>query len=461
MSLARRAAVLSMLVAPAAVNLAPSPALGQAKGPAIVVPPNTPPDVKAKVAELRAKAVGDDRAASTKAFEELKAMGDVGKPTLLEALRLVLNRDRDAVDTAAKLAAAAGDLGKLEADVDAQRKQALGVAEKVADAAAVKVARANYEKLKGSVRKLNDAYAARGTVLDLMRVRPPLVAMWLEVAPKSGAIHVGQAADPAGEQKLNQSAQAALGPKLMPILETMRAAAASPDDPAPAGAEQAGFLGYRMRKRVDAYNRATAISAPGGQACDLPEYELIRWINGYRDMLGLPLLEMDPRLQQAARRHSKEMVELKFFGPTSPTPENKDAMLRYKAAGMEPPAAWAEALSKSTNTPQQTFWFLFEAPPYHQAMVSANAVLIGAGKWNATWTVEFASGNRTMLASEAQRAAIQPQGNFLMPQTLATASAGGQPAGDDRITDPRQIKPRGTGGGVSVPIPSLPAIPGL
>jgi hypothetical protein len=321
----------------------------------------------------------------------------------------------------------------------------------------VKAARANYEKLKLSVRRLNDAYAARGTVLDLMRVRPPLVAMWQEVAPKSGALHVGQAADAAGEQKLNASAQAALGPKLFPILEAMRAPAASPTDPEPAGPDQAGFLGYRARKRVDAYNRALATSAPGGQACDLPEYELIRWVNGYRDMLGLPLLEMDPRLQQAARRHSKEMVELKFFGGTSPTPENKDPTARYKAAGMEPPAAWAEALSKNTNAPQQTFWFMFEAPPYHQAMVSPNAVLIGAGKWNATWTVEFASGKRTMLAADA----AQPQGNFLMPQTLATASAGGQPAGDDRITDPRQIKPRSTGGGITVPIPSLPAIPGL
>jgi len=191
-------------------------------------------------------------------------------------------------------------------------------------------------------------------------------------------------------------------------------------------------------------------------------------INTSRDVLGLPPLELDARLLQAARRHSKEMVDLKFFSPVSPTLENKDALTRLKNAGFTNEGEWSEALGRNTPTAIQTFWAMFDLPPYHKGMTSATTSVIGVGKWNQYWTIEIATGPRLMLANEEKRSSAQVAGNVQPPQVAATGTSGssarngGSNGNDGPITDPTKIRIPNAGGAGHVPgVGSIPGIGGF
>src|SRR4051812_48609003 len=67
----------------------------------IVAPGGTDAD-KARLAELRTAAMGEDRLASMKALDEIKAMKEIGRPTLVDTLKALLLRDRAAAEVAAK-----------------------------------------------------------------------------------------------------------------------------------------------------------------------------------------------------------------------------------------------------------------------------------------------------------------------------------------------------------------------
>ena len=420
--------------------------------PPIVAPGGSEPD-KARLSELRSIASGEDRQAAWKALEEMKAMAAVGKPTLVDSLRAILIRDKSVLEQAARKASLpANDLGRIEPDAAAQRKVSLGHIQELSKFPDARSARASYQKLRTVAARLTDAYDTRSTLLDAMRYRPAFVAMWSEVDPKVGP----KITDPATEIALATAVEKALGDKLLPLLKDLQSRPDDPADPVANLPEQKGLLDWRLRRRVDAYNRSLASQA------DPAELELVRMINAYRDALDLPALEMDPRLLQAARRHSREMVELKYFSPTSPTEATKDAMSRMKAAGFEPTGQWSEALARNTKTATETFWGMFDTPPYHQAMASPELTAIGIGRWNTNWTMELAAAPRLMLVSSEQRAGAQAQGEILGPQaSIARGDPGGRSGTgqDDRPTDPTKIRPMLPGGAGSVP--SIPALPGF
>jgi hypothetical protein len=321
------AAILATLAGPAAVATRAAPA---PRGPTINAP-GASPEEKARIGTLRAAAVGDDRFAARKAFDDLKAAGPAARPTLTDALRLVLTRDRDLLDQNVRKCSTT-NLAALEADAAAQRKAAL---EKVgqlsgAGAEAARPLRPAYDKLKLVSAKLDDAYAARSLLIDASRFRPDLAAMWKEVATAAGTVAGPAAVDPAQEAKLASAVREALSDKLYPILEDLRKRPTENVDPPAKLPEQAGLLAYRLRKRVDAYNRGQAA------AVDPHEMELARLVNAYRDALGLQPLEVDPRLTQAARRHTKEMVDLKYFSPTSPTEATRTRSPGSRRPGTSP-----------------------------------------------------------------------------------------------------------------------------
>src|SRR5205823_3169531 len=71
---------------------------------------------------------------------------------------------------------------------------------------------------------------------------------------------------------------------------------------------------YRMCRQIEAYNVGFE------NLLDKEEIANVRATNAYREALGILPVELDARLIQAARRHSKEMVELKYFSHHSPNP---------------------------------------------------------------------------------------------------------------------------------------------
>jgi len=55
----------------------------------------------------------------------------------------------------------------------------------------------------------------------------------------------------------------------------------------------------------------------------LLDWAIFEETNGYRDRLDVKRLRFNHRLQQAAKLHTKEMVELNYFSHTSPVSENR------------------------------------------------------------------------------------------------------------------------------------------
>ena len=407
------------------------------------------PEEKQKIAALRATAMGEDRLAAHRAFMELVAQAEPARPTLVDTLRVVLVRDRGLIEENLRRIASGGDLKKVEADVAGLRKTALARIERMTTPADANAVRGDYAKTTAAVKRLNDQYAARSLLIDIARHRPDLLGLWKDVAPKTAPNPI----DPAIEQKLAASVLQALGERFSPILKDLQARKLEPNDPLPNGIEQAGLYYYRLHRKTEAYNKSLAPLA------DPAEAELVRLINGYRDVLGLPPLEMDARLLQAARRHSKEMVDLKYFAAISPTEENKDALTRLKNAGVTVDGEWSEALGRGTKTATQTFWAMFDQPPYHKGMTSSMTSAIGVGKWDQYWTIEIATTPRLIFASAAERAAAQVAGSEQPPQATAAASAGSGNRGAGQAGDSGNNRIPNTGGANQVP--SIPAIPGL
>ncbi|MFQ5651550.1 MAG: CAP domain-containing protein, partial [bacterium] len=72
---------------------------------------------------------------------------------------------------------------------------------------------------------------------------------------------------------------------------------------------------------------------------DSLDLELLEWAvfhetNLQRQRLGLLPLKFEPRLQQGARLHSKEMIDLNYFDHTSPVSENETIKQRLTKAGI-------------------------------------------------------------------------------------------------------------------------------
>jgi uncharacterized protein YkwD len=115
------------------------------------------------------------------------------------------------------------------------------------------------------------------------------------------------------------------------------------------------------------------------------EGEGIRDLNAMRILLGLAPVLIDPKLHQAARDHSKDMVEKKFFAHESPVPGKKSPWDRAKKAGT---SASAENIYFGSTSPAAAneSWFL--SPGHHVNMFS-NARRGGMGRHEGHWTQMF------------------------------------------------------------------------
>lgn len=67
--------------------------------------------------------------------------------------------------------------------------------------------------------------------------------------------------------------------------------------------------------------------------CDEIERTIVGLCNQQRRQIGLPELEWDGQLAQAARGHSQDMAERNFFDHTSPVRGKRDSQARVALAG--------------------------------------------------------------------------------------------------------------------------------
>jgi uncharacterized protein YkwD len=167
------------------------------------------------------------------------------------------------------------------------------------------------------------------------------------------------------------------------------------------------FWFYRMCRQIEAYN------ASFENLLDKEEMVNVRATNAYREALGILPVELDARLIQAARRHSKEMVELKYFSHHSPNPSEKDFERRYLNAGFKD--LGSENIAMGMSSGEAAFKIWFESPGHHVNMVRPGNTALGVGRWKNYWTANFGNGPRMMSANETERNRVAVKGEIIKP----------------------------------------------
>ncbi len=115
------------------------------------------------------------------------------------------------------------------------------------------------------------------------------------------------------------------------------------------------------------------------------EYRLVFMTNQYRVLLGKSALRLDAKLCDAARDHSRDMVEKKFFAHESPVPGKRTPGDRATRAGT---SAHAENIAMGSERAEGPFWMWFHSLGHHQNMLGEHAS-IGVGNHGKHWTEMF------------------------------------------------------------------------
>lgn len=112
----------------------------------------------------------------------------------------------------------------------------------------------------------------------------------------------------------------------------------------------------------------------------------IRDLNRMRLLLGLSSLAIDPRLCEAAKGHSRDMVEKKFFSHDSPVPGKSTPWDRASKAGT---TASGENIAAGTSTGAGANRMWFHSPGHFKNMFGARHRRIGLGNYGRDWTQMF------------------------------------------------------------------------
>jgi len=376
----------------------------RARGEAAAPPPkpstepeNLTPQQRQQMTALAKQALGTDPAASMKAVKELDALGEPAKPRLQNVVKTLLLRDRDLVIAAGH---EVGDSAKAKAlgeEIATVRKAARENIAKLAHDETMKVAHENYDKLAKMQALLNETFVVRDAVRTALVRRAPLWELWTKLGgtdPKLTA---------ALEEKLKGDAVALLGLSLEDVLKIPEfGAGGEPADPV---AHEYWF--YGACRRIEAYNKGLEKLMSAG------EFENLSCLNAYRESLGIMPLEVDPRLLQSARRHSKEMVEKGYFAHESPTPSEKTLMGRMRNAGYN--NGRSENIANGSASGKAAFLQWFDSPPHHKNMVDAGSSAFGVGQWGSTWTQNFGTSPRLMFLDPAERDKQVPVKGEIVP----------------------------------------------
>ena len=108
-------------------------------------------------------------------------------------------------------------------------------------------------------------------------------------------------------------------------------------------------------------------------------------LNLIRIRLGLNAQLIDLKLVAAARGHSQDMVDNKFFAHDSPIPGKENPWKRAKLAGT---SASAENIAAGTNKGEGAIQMWWHSPGHHKNML-ARHTRTGLGRSGNTWTQMF------------------------------------------------------------------------
>jgi uncharacterized protein YkwD len=140
----------------------------------------------------------------------------------------------------------------------------------------------------------------------------------------------------------------------------------------------------KLNEGVLAYNKR------GKFLLNKEERDCCEKTNEYRMMFGLKALKFFDPLVRAARGHSKEMQELKYFDHTSPTPANRSPAMRCSRQGAK---YSGENIAMGHPTGLAAFWGWYNSSGHHRNILGKTHLSIGVGQAARYWTQNFGRDN--------------------------------------------------------------------
>ncbi len=141
--------------------------------------------------------------------------------------------------------------------------------------------------------------------------------------------------------------------------------------------------------------RSDAIEIYNGRCAsglDREERRFVKVLNRYRRVLGLQPFEVEERLNAAARNHSREMVDLGYFGHISPVPRNRTPTDRVRLEGYD--GGVGENCLAGRADGRGAFEAWYHSPGHHRNLVSGGPHLgVGAVAGHSMWTMEAGGGD--------------------------------------------------------------------
>jgi len=344
--------------------------------------------------------MGSDARDALEALTGLKKMGDVARREMLLIANRRLSRQKQIVLRAARGVRSPDKVADAERQITELRASAwenIGKLEKKGET--IRIATENYTRLIEMHKALAPLYAQRAAVIKALAMRPELVAICRQAGGETAKRY-----SPEAEKKITELAEKSLGM----TLSEARAIPAFNGGKGPEKTAAKGVWHFDACRRIEAYNAKLRRHMTPGEA------ENLRLTNDYREALGALRYEIDIRLVQSARRHSKEMTDLGYFSHSSPTPANASFGNRVRNAGYPSPAG--ENIASGARSGTAAFWMWFRSPGHHKNMVNPGNVAMGVGKWAGKWTQNMGRGKRVMLMNKADRANAKIKGKLLPPQ---------------------------------------------
>lgn len=357
------------------------------------------PQQRREIAELARQAMVDDPAASWEAIQALRDLGEPASGRLAGVLRQLLERGRKVVRRASRMVSDPARALELQKEINATRGKALANIKVLKKGEPIQLAHGYYDELDEKVGLLAKVFEVRQAVRRVMIERGRILPIWRDLDVEDLRFNEQNEAD------LAETAEAILGM----TVEEVTAIPEFGDGPEPDRGSMAWHYWHHAACRaIEAYNEGLE------SLMDSAEYKNVREVNHYRELLGILPLEVDARLLQSARRHSKEMADLGYFSHTSPKAEHKTFGQRAKLAGYR--AACSENIANGYPGGTKAFWGWFESPGHHKNMAAVGSTALGVGKWGRLWTQNFGRGKRLMLLGEDARRQVAVKGNPLPPQ---------------------------------------------
>jgi len=377
--------------------------------PAQPTPTSRPTTNPTQLASLRRAASPGPAVDIFAALKQLTAANDY--ESVRQFVPPLLTRDAATItEEAPGVALALPRIRETEKEIASARQTTLeAITKLVKEPAALKAARANYDRITALQNKLNIDYARQFRLLDMLDRREQCLSMWRQADPKS-LLPTEKILAPETD-RLTHLVESAIGfsPALAATFSTGPLDSPAPDSKTPdADVLRRGLWFFITCRRIEAFNKTLDPNM------NLGEITHGRRLNAYREALGLLPYEVDLRLIQSSRRHSKEMIDLWYFSHWSPTDGLHSSFDRMAAAGYR--KGTSENIALGGWTGDEAFWFLFNSPEHHRAWIKPWETAVGVGKWENAWGECFGGAPRIMLATQEQRESAIIKGELLKPQ---------------------------------------------